>query len=52
MFATGMVLLIVFVTLALSRPLIIRTRAGGLLLGVAIGCMLSSLIVAAWRWLP
>jgi hypothetical protein len=52
MFAIGMVLMLVFALLAAGRPMIIRTRFGGWLFGAAIGCMLGSLIVFAWRVLP
>lgn len=52
MFAIGFAILALWLLCAFGRPLIVRTPLGGFMLGVAVGLMVLSLVVLAWRWLP
>lgn len=52
MFAIGFGLLMLWLLCAFSRPLIVRSALGGLMLGLAFGLMVFSLVMLAWRWLP
>lgn len=52
MFATGFAILMLWLLFAFSRPLIVKSALGGLMLGLSFGLMVLSLVVLAWRWLP
>lgn len=52
-FAAGFSILLLWLLLTLKRPLIMKASwIGGLMLATAIGLLLMSLVVLAWRWLP